>query len=567
MIGVDFKLFNHLEIPDAQGSSDAIILICENMYDGVGDFEHLKTYVGLLKEQLQDKSYKIQPIVAVHRYHPVTEEYQKARNARADHVENELKKMLKNGDVDSYILLNARNGSIDEELIKQDNQIADYLESAKAYFTISYKAVFQKWLEKLAQQGHKVVHCPQLASSNWNDASLGNVFKAAGIGLPRSDKLMKGKDVSYGLPIMPLVDEKKKVEYLQNLSTDTEMGNVLLSHMLCGKEKSVSNVEKYYQTHSVIPGYPQTKVAAINLVMVGALKNVNNRGELNQPIDVFLPKGIVDREFLQETLSQVLPNVSYEVITPQDAVSISQSETKNKVRIFSGFRLDDEHYNHFFQARNEIGMGSGDNSIIKAMSSDILPFFQDKVGSIRKFYVYQLIYIIEQLILSEMANKSETNISEGFILLKEYFQKTAQFVCAGPSSMTEQTGLFSVQNEPNGTDDYDFQALRAQANKYHLYLKQLAALAANPQVQQAWKIVSRHIQEHFNYRENFRGILNGALLLNNHDLEMRLKDGTIHTFEEWLSSLNVTHTETNADLLEISEIAKFSNIKTKRKAN
>lgn len=561
MIGVNFKLFNHLEIPDAEGSSDAIILICENMYDGVGDFEHLKTYITLLREQLHDKSYKIQPLVAVHRYTPATQEYEMARNARADYVENELRKLSENGVIDSYIVVNAVKSDISEDLAKHENKIEDYVKNGKAFFTISYKAVFNKLIERLTQEGHHIIHCPQLASVNWNNQQIDSVFKVAGMGLPRSEKGMKDLDICYGLPVMPIVDEATKSHYLHNLHTDTEMGATLLTHMLGGDENTLGNIEAYFQTHAIVPGYPQTKVAAVNLIAVGTLKNMNNKGELNQTVDIFLPKGIIDLPFLTETLGQLAPHVSFEIITPQDTV---KSTSDKKVRLFLGFRLDDKHYNELFSARNDLGMGSGDNSIIKAISSGVLPLFQDKAGSIRKFYVYQLINLIDKIILGEKSNQNrEDRLVDGLVLLKNYLRKASTFVRAGPDSDVNNAGLFNVQNEPNGADEFDFKELRQHADKYHQYLKELAELAANDQVQEAWKVVANHIQKDYNYREHFSGILNGALLLNNPSLTISLKNGTEMSFQDWHKSINSAFLQNNQSLLDIENIVNQNNSRVK----
>jgi hypothetical protein len=552
--GVDFKLFNHLETPDAENLSDAVILFCENMYDGIGDFEHLKTYISMLREQLHDKSYKIQTVVAVHRFTPANEEYQHLRNTRADYVENGLRQLSANGDIDSYIVLNAIKNDISDELAKHENEIEDYIKNGKAFFTISYKGVFNKFIYKLTQEGHHIIHCPQLASTNWNNQKIDSVFNIAGMGLPRSEKSMKDNDVGYGLPITPILDEASKSQSLHNLLTDTEMGTALLTHMLGGEENTQTNVDEYFHTHAIIPGYPQTKIAAVNLIVVAALKNMNNKNVLNQSVDIFLPKGIIDYPFLAETMSQLAPLVPFEIITPQNTV---KSAPERKLRIFLGFRLDDKHYSQLFSARNDLGMGSGDNSIIKVISSDMLPLFQDKVGTIRKFYVYQLIHLIDNIILTENSNQNkDDSLVSSLLLLKKYLQNISKFVRAGPDGDVNNTGLFNVQNEPDGSDEFDFKELREHSDQYHQYLKELAALAANDKVQTAWKKVSTHIQEHYNYRDNFRGIINGALLHNNSSLMLNLKDGSELNFKDWYNQLISPTVKSNQALLDIETIIK-----------
>ncbi len=279
-----------------------------------------------------------------------------------------------------------------------------------------------------------------------------------------------------------------------------------------------------------MPGYPQTGVAAINFILIGILKNRDENNRLQKNLDFFLPKGIVDLVFLQEMLEKIAPEIKFEVITPDSKCTLN--EDSNKVRIFSGFRLDDEHYAQLYSARNDIGLGSGDNTLLKVVSSSELPFFQDKIDSIRNFNQYGIITLIEKMIDEQTQAKLKENLQD----LKKYFKELASFVHGGPGYV----GKFDVSNE-GGKNSFDFVVLRKDYDKYYDYIKVVSDLAKNPGVQEAWGMVAQRIQVEFNYRDNFKGILNGAILMNNPQLRIKVenqKELNFAEFKEYVMALN-----------------------------
>ncbi len=532
MKDIDFTLFNSLELPEPIKEHDSIVLFCENYYDGVGDFDSLKNYIKMIREQIADKKYKINLIVAIHRVDPAHAPVQhKQINARADYVTSELKRLKEESKIKDYVLLTNFNGKMQNVIDFDQARIGEILDQGSAFLTISYTGQLREFVEKVEKKcGHKIIRCSQLGTKmGWNKQDIHEVFHSATMSLPRGDVNAKDKDVCYGLPVEPSVDFEKKPELIYQLQFDSEMGKQLLEEIIGHSNPTYEEVNKYYQEHAMMPGYPQTAVAASNFILIGILKNLTNGNQLLKPIDFFLPKGIVDEEFLKKMLVKMGLDIEFRNITPQVS-----STLKTPVRIFSGFRLDDQHYSNLYSARNDLGLGSGDNTLIKVISSEILPLFQDKVGSIRDFNQFEMVELVKIMI----SEQSDSNVKVQLTQLKDYFMKIAGFVAGGPPR-TSDAGKFNVSNQ--GADEMirkdDLNELQNHYDEYYQYIKNLTDYAKNPNVQSAWKMVSKRIEQKFNYRKNFRGILNGAFLLNNPNLKLKTISDKELNFDEFFAEL------------------------------
>src|SRR5690606_10899748 len=135
---------------------------------------------------------------------------------------------------------------------------------------------------------------------------------------------------------------------------------------------------------------PQTEWAAQTFVLTGALKNTRN-GHLEVDCDFLLPKNVVDIDEIAKYIKMIGIDAPVEFVTPDGVEVYNQTpvnKSDKKIRIFSGFFVSDDEYNHLYRMRTDIGLGSGDNTGAKVMSSQSVPFFQYSYGGFGRFPRY-----------------------------------------------------------------------------------------------------------------------------------------------------------------------------------
>lgn len=478
--------------PEPLAGKNRIILSCQNLDDGRGDYEHLKNYIRLIKSIVGDQ-YKVTPILFVE----INEDNLERAN-RQKAIAEEFKLFCDEERVSCIAL-------IGHESLNDLSAYETIFEEGCAHFDIAYPSGIKfPHLER--------IDCYQLSyRSRDTDGGMGLPTSPYAATEPFEESRNKNPDHFKRLPpnantsnglLLDEYDESIEAASKAFISFKSEKGVQLLNHLL-GDSVSECSAKEYLQTHKRMPGYPQTDWAAQTFILTGLLKNMNDVRELKMHCDFFLPPNIVNVSRLQGQIKELKIKFPIKIITPQGVThSLNSSfaqEGGPEVRIFSGFFLEDEEYKNLLRYRNDIGMGSGDNTIMQTLSSSYLPLPQVKHGTIYRFLKHELAFLVEVL-----AHDQEFSEKQRDCLFKTslYLHHVTDF---SSQLHIEYTEAYQAQIEQA------WSSIDGNKDKYLPYLQELANLANDDKVINGWKITRDYLKEHYNYKNKLPAILCGAI--------------------------------------------------------
>ena len=269
-----FHPFVDAPIPLPNGDKNIILLFCENIRDGVGDYQHLQNYYYRVKA-LVGEHYIVRPILTANKtpVKPKAKTYviHQLGNANQDRVIQAYHELCKTEGIEPLLNLEFN-----------DPMLKDLIERAAAIFDISYGGNGRVLSEK--HPSLFPVKCPQLNGGGYflSDETNALGLHFAGMGLPNS----RNQPV-YGLNLDQTVfDRRDAARALTSFKSPAR--KTLVKHLL-QNEVTHEQAEHYLASHKFMPGYPQSDWAAHNFILTGILKNMNNN-QLLVNCDFVLPK-------------------------------------------------------------------------------------------------------------------------------------------------------------------------------------------------------------------------------------------------------------------------------------
>ena len=161
--------------------------------------------------------------------------------------------------------------------------------------------------------------------------------------------------------------------------------------LVCGK-----NYDDYLRDHVFIPGYLQCSTSATVFIVSNVLRFFDH-GELKKSCDFFLPSHMIEEKSILAALCALgLSSSLIQFITPES--SERELIKTSTISIFSGFNLDDDDYSKLYYLQSDVAGCSGDNTTALVLSSNRLPYFQNKCGPLGHFYsdLYKFVHFIEK---------------------------------------------------------------------------------------------------------------------------------------------------------------------------
>lgn len=481
----DFSMFKNVPLPKPTGTKNYIVLCCSNVGDGVGDLGHLMRYYHRVKAIVGD-SYEIKVALKAEKYHPSQNPHKKVKTGYDVNSETQDKAIEQ---YKAFCKTNHLEPIIHTDFLENNDpnkaKMTELISNAAAIFNISYGDFISRYTSD--RPDIFKVSCHELTGHN-NFNHFDGALESGAMGLGSRNTPTQ---TIYGIDI----DEGNS----STLNFKSAQGLALLDKL--------KPSEEMLQTHKLMPGYPQTPIAAQNFILTGVLKNTQNE-TLQHDCDFFLPKDCIKEDELITKLKALNIKEQVEIITPNDSRVIhgQASENGKKVRLFVGFYLDDQEYKDLFRARTDIGLGSGDNTIMQVISSPQLPYFYANSDTVESFVSRGLGALVK-----DMAN-DQLDLN-----LKNILNKFSQYITLVTSfrldfRLTEGLNPYDSVNEKI---EFNFNKINRDDKKYLKYIRDLSAMAADPDVSEAWKHVHAIIGQEYNYNARFADILTGALYLNN----------------------------------------------------
>ncbi|KTD59299.1 hypothetical protein [Legionella shakespearei] len=487
-----FDDFKDASFPLPRDGKNVIFLCCTNMNDGVGDYSHLKNYIKWVKE-LVGEHYQIQPILKAHIPSSSNTELLQIITERQKHVRKDFQQFCAQEGL-RPIIYEENHECIG---IEQD-ELSELLNKSAAMLLISIGSPLHKLIKD--RKGFFPVICRQLGRSH-NERTLEKAYQSGSMNIDVTAHL----GASYGLDI------EKGLPSLQSLAKElttfeSETGQILVKQLL-GEEILIESAQSYLTTHKFMPGYPQSKWAALSFILTGINKNACNN-KLQNNCDFFLPKKVIDPDEILYFLEKMGIEAPIEIVTPDGNLNIgrvSNPEDKHKIRIFTSFYVSDKEYEALYRLRTDLGLGSGDNTGAKVISNSNLPFFEQKSGGFSDFVRWNLIDGIKAYIDQTQdpdLKRSLTKLKKFLVLPMDIYLKF------------ELEGTVN-NNSPSSVDQNNLEKLKHNITDYLDIINQITELAKDPEVEDAWQYFQTELRKYHCYHDHFPSILAGALYLNN----------------------------------------------------
>lgn len=474
--------FQDRPIPAPQDGKNKIVVCALNVGDGIGDYMHLVRYCKWIKAEVGEH-YEVCPVLVANINISPSSQYQYEKKARQEFVIRAFHQFCAKEGLKGTVFSN----EIESEQLQK---FIDLTDNAAAAFEISANT----GLCQYAYEKHNLYYmtCGELGGGMLaGSEAIFNMCSDGGMGL-------KKHGIDFDDYHEPLNEQANTL-----LDFQSENGKTLVNFLL-ESELSQEKAIDFLQSHKIMPGYPQTQWAAQNFVLTGILKNMEG-STLQSHCDFILPKNCVALEELQYYLQALDLDVNLEIITPNDTVTVKQSSLADskKVRIYSGFFVTDDEYQHLHRIRTDLGLGSGDSTNMQVLSSEQLPSFH--LNSTSAGTIYDLLDLIDSI----QGIGAYRPDDSGFLKLKQYLEQQKQF-----------KNDFDMLNSDIATPRIDaericFIKLRAEKDKYKKYLVKQAQLSKDPDVLRTWGIARTYIQKNLNYNDKFKSVLAAALHLNN----------------------------------------------------
>tara|TARA_R110002110_G_scaffold404606_1_gene623135 strand:- start:163839 stop:165482 length:1644 start_codon:yes stop_codon:yes gene_type:complete len=533
-----------MDAPKPIDGKNKVVVYCHNLHDGRGDYGHMVQYILKLKEILS-KPYEIVPILSVDFCEGESSSV-KRDNQRQKSVLQEFKAFCKIHDLEAHTIETTKEPKSLFDLREKDQaMIKSHIQKSALCFTIAYGNLL-KLIPKELKINH--IECKQLTSGTLNSPLTQATFErssegihqlpSASMGLLRPSNSTQEKSV-YGLRLEEAV--KLKVDRVKKMYAFKSSKGKLLIEKLVGKRYTTQMIEDYFETYKLMPGYPQNAFGATHFLLTGLLKNMDE-GILQKNCDFFVPKGAVEVNVLTEMLKKFDIHTNVTMVTPEtEELICSSGEIKSQedktVRIFSGFYLDDQEIKDIMLIRNDIGMGSGDNTILQVLSSSELPYFQQKDTAPGLFLEEELLYTIEYVFKEQI---SDPVLQDDFDDLIKYLRLNIDrkqgfvgdniMLLGGLGFDENQKEYFDLLSEEKSSGMYS-----ELFETFSKGIREMAMLAAKPGTQKAWRAVHERLVKEYDYNQNFKAICNGALYLSHPNPKLSIHNKDLPSPEEFKS--------------------------------
>lgn len=532
----NFRLFQNCALPLPNADKKKVFIWCKNLSDGVGDAYNAFNFAQRVKQQLNDAGYEV---IGVFQLEMIPEEPEHIFNKRANQVKAQLADSRALFD-DVYIFeSNQRCDEVDyqggaQSKILKNNILDDHLKSAAdIVISLSPSQLFTELREEgITLDRSKIVTIPYLHDITfqlYNSMTSERVLNFAAPSLGRRDKKNELPPYGLNLQVGKFVTQQDKARRLLNFSNaDQSKGREFLKALLNTPQPTLEQSEAYLKTHVLCPGYPQLKNQSAPFVMTTLLKYCDQYNQLNQNVDFHLPSNAMSPELIKMLANQFgLENIEW--ITP---IKVTQLCNENpnlpyKIRIFTGYFLNEEDYKDMYSLSSGIAQCSGENTIYTVLSSDHLPYFQSKYGCISGFLYDELLPFIAKVKDSlENNHQLSDDLREGFNGLTKYFLIQLAECAMSPERLRLELAQYDMQDEichlpflsadPQNTDvGNDLLFINHNLDKYLNHLRKLGEYAKDENVLNAWSLVRQQIIEDYNYNDHLTAILAGALYLHN----------------------------------------------------
>lgn len=260
--------------------------------------------------------------------------------------------------------------------------------------------------------------------------------------------------------------------------------------MLLGKDQpTLKDAEQYLESHHFMPGYVQKDTQALFFIMSYILKHCDENGELTSNCDFHIPTRTVNPDLLKKAMQDLgLPIEKLCFIDPKNIHADSGIE-EPKIRIISGYFLDDKDYESLYLISNDGAACSGDNSFQQVISTHH-PVFITGYGYQQKGNQF----------IRSFATQSFKDYLE-FSDLKDYAD--AMLACTKLQTMEP---IMRARNE-----EAEYQTILSQA-------RMVAKTMQDPQFTARFETLRTEIHDNNNFTKKFPSIIRKALKIVPEDI-------------------------------------------------
>jgi len=358
-----------------------IILFNSVQTDGKGDFSHLIDIYSALRSDPKLNQIKIIPVIHTSLY-PV------------ENFECQLRKL----NLDEYFITN--EALEEHQPICSNVQLQIYLSQAIQFFLISYRS--------FAHDDLKQYFNPAAITKYIGEHEAGDQYESSIFKISRSMGLSKGK---YGIK---LSNQKKTLEECLVDENDSIFLNTLLENT------NSADIDSFKKNYLFATAYFSEILVFLKFLLFIS----NNENLNNNDVVIFFSgnfkslKKSLDDNFINKNTR--LSKLSYFSNSNIKTIELITKDSKNRkiypinnsgsktLKIFANFFLSDEFYNHIYQWAFIAGV-SGDNTLEKAISNKVLPYYCSTNFDFKKPTIKALQAISKQVISNDNSLANEFN--------------------------------------------------------------------------------------------------------------------------------------------------------------
>lgn len=258
--------------------------------------------------------------------------------------------------------------------------------------------------------------------------------------------------------------------------------------LLVGKKNpSLEDAKQYLEKTAFLPGYVQNDYQALFFIMSFILKYCDSNNVLEKSCDFHIPRNSVNEALFRQAMRDLhLDKSVLTFVNNQEPTQSHYSQSAGpRIRIISGYFLDDDDYDNLYRISNDGAACSGDNTFQHVMSTHH-PAFLTGCTTVNQFLKFFALRQFKEV-------------------LDKYLPDYAALMLA-----KEDIKIFDPHLGKGQSAEQKDQQYQQILNK----IQQIAKTMSDPDFHKNWAAFRRFVHDNYNYTKPFYSLIHHVLKLS-----------------------------------------------------